>query len=294
MVWQPPTGANTTTSGGGFPIAAPSVLIPRDWQRNQDQAVPGLTVPTTSYDAMDLGGAQGHAPADKPVSMVDALQHLLELGQTDANGTQALQEDLIRAGYLNPSTRYGQFTPGSVGSGDSTYNAYAKLLNDAVVTGNSIYDILNHRISDPKNTTGQKNFAVYQSLTGQKPIEKTVNSTVTSLSTVGDAYKAAQDTYEQLLGRDPNKKEVAALHAALNAYEQAHPQHVSKDVTYDPSMGVGGYQEKNVTSSGGVSAGDTSMVAQHQVASQDSAELGQVQTDRLVQVFESMLGNKNG
>lgn len=285
-------------SGGDFPSAPPSIIIPREYQANSDLSVPGLENgfthdptlhPNGGHAAqLGLGGADVQAT---PTSMRDGLYNLLVLGQTDSNGTRSLQEQMIRAGYLNPDPRRGNFAPGSVASGDSTYNAYAKLLNDAIVTGQSIFDILAHRQSDKQNSTGQRYWNTYLGVTGQKATSKSYTSSNVNLSSAGDAYAVATNEYQRLLGRDPNKKEVAALHAALNAYEKAHPTVSSHTVVSDPTAGT---YDRGGTTSGGVSAGDREMVADSRISQTAGKELGQVQSDRLVQVFEQMLGGGNG
>lgn len=286
--------AGPGSQSGNFPTAAPAVLIPREFTHNQDLPVPGLASTSDYGNSEHNGAAAGAYQPEGAVSMSDALKNFLILGATDSNGTRSLQEQLIQAGYLNPDPKRGNFSPGQVASGDSSYNAYAKLVNDAIVTGQSIDSLLNKRINDPKNTTGQRYWKTYAALTGSQPMEKTYTSTATQYSTTGDAYSLAQDEYQKYLGRDANAHEVGALHAALNAYEKAHPTQTTKDVSYDPSMGYGGLNEKNVVQSGGSNAGDSRMVADNQIQGQDAKELGQVQSDRLVQVFEQMLGNGHG
>lgn len=287
---------NQTLGGGGdgsdFPTA-PAILVPRPYVANSDQNVPGLGGDGTyQYQQGGSATAAEHAQqADTPVSLRQSLQYLLTLGATDVNGTLGLQESMIKAGYLNPSDRRGSFTPGHVASGDSTYEAYARLANDAIVTGKSIYDLLDQRANDPGNKQGQRNFRLYQQQTGQVATTKTYTSRNVNLSTTGDAFNVAQNEYQKLLGRDPSKHEINALHAALNAYEQAHPTVSTHTVVSDPTAGI---SDRGGTTSGGVTAGDQQMLTDSRISQTAGKELGQVQTDRLVQVFEQMLGGGSG
>lgn len=78
-----------------------------------------------------------------------------------------------------------------------------------------------------------------------------------------DAKAAAEDAYSALLGRAPKGKEADAIHAALQAYAQAHPSIVKRTVHDD---GEGNVTAKTRTS-GGMSADAASQLVEDEVKS---------------------------
>lgn len=303
--WSPSYGSagpggtqavNVPGAGAGYGTTfatSATPYVPVEFSKNAHTMVPG-TGPDVAGDYGDTehngltGVPGGFLDASQQRTMQDALLFTLQQTQNDQQGTMVLQQQLIRAGYLNPKDR--TFNYGTMTQTDATYSALAHVFNDAAVTGTDYRDILGEKSADPNNKLGLTYWEKFQQLTGQAPINKTIHSKTTQLSTVGDAYALAKSEYESQLGRRANTAEVNALHAALNAYEQAHPAETTKDVTIDPSLGYGGYQEKNVKTTGGVTSGDQQMIADQQIAQQHGKELSQTQGTEVYNLFAKLIG----
>lgn len=286
-----PSSPGSNVSVGTQPVAV--AYVPYQFERNQGLNVPGLGHPAQILEPPNSHGLEmGITPhmeipgTGSEVTLQQGLLNLMLLGQSDQQGLSKVQQQLIKAGYLNPSDT--TFIPGSVSSGDATYYAYAKLLNDAVITGKSYNKILQQRINSPKNTTGQKWWETYQEKVGLKPITKQSTTVEAQLTDAPDAKAVAQNEFQNLLGRNVNDQEAQAFQGALNAYEQAHPTVRSSSATYDPQLG-GQVTNSNSTVSGGINQSGADQIAQSDILQNHGAEYAQAQGDQLYQLFSSML-----
>jgi hypothetical protein len=253
---------------------------------------PGLPVPPPHGIGIraGAGGDYGNAPTTSPVSFGAALNRLLQQGVNNPQATLQLQEQLIKAGYLNPDDT--SFVPGHVSAGDATTYAYANLLQDAVTTKTSYSHILHSRIDDPRNTTGQRFWQLFQkqqatAATGGVTT-KTYTSTATDFTSAPDAAAIAQSQYEDLLGRRPSPEEAQAFYGALHAYEAAHPSRTTATTQYDPTTGQSTVRDS--TTEDGITASGAAQLAQNDALTHHGKEVAMTQGDLITQLLASMLG----
>lgn len=192
-----------------------------------------------------------------------AEQHLYTLSQEEL---QALQQQLEDAGYLPSGNVTGLFN-------SDTIQAYGSLLQDVDLAND------NGQMLTPEQYLAQSVQRAKEDGTG---LAGTRTSSSVSLSSGQDAYQAAESAFQQLLGRDPKKKDVAALHGALNAYERAH---ATSTTTTTDAKG-----NSSSTTSGGTSSGYADTSAEDYATKHYGGEAAGVQIDRLASAFEQMLG----
>lgn len=101
---------------------------------------------------------------------------------------------------------------------------------------------------------------------------KTVKSTSTNLTSLADAGAIFQSAAQQLLGRDPTQKEIAAFQANLNAQERQNPVTTTTSTTTNAQ---GEAVSQQSTSSGGIGAAGSAKIAQD--ALKNNPEYAQVQ-----------------
>lgn len=101
---------------------------------------------------------------------------------------------------------------------------------------------------------------------------KTTKSTATNLTSLADAGAIFQQAAQQLLGRDPTAKEIAAFQGNLNAQERQNPTTTTTTTTTNAQ---GEATTQNSTSTGGISSAGASKIAQD--ALKNNPEYAQVQ-----------------
>ena len=273
-----PTVGTGTGGTGAFPTD-PMTELPSSYQAYAGATVPGLghkPHSTTQYgrggDVMRVSTTGGHT-----VTVAHALDTLLR--HDSSSKILDVQEQLIKAGFLNPSSSY--FTAGAVDSSDETYSAYARALVAAVDAHKNLRDVLNERINDPANTTGKDFWSKYQASQNAAASggTKQVTQTDTTVTNGQDARATAQSVYQSMPGRNVTNKEAQAFQGALDAYEQSHPR-TSTETT------SGGGASRSIETSGG---SNPSQLAEQQVIGQHGEEYAQTQADQVTQIFAHML-----
>lgn len=266
-------------------VSGASVYVPDEFKNNQAAAVPGLgtnpfEIAPPNSRALEMGiTPEMPIPGTSlSVSMTQGLQSLLT-HQTPKE-VKALQGLLVAAGYLNPKA--SSLTPGSVATGDATYEAYANVLNDAVVTGTPYLQLLQTAAKQNGATPGSTGTAA----TAGTPI--TPRSETTShveLTSAPDAAAIAKNQFESLLGRNVTTKESQAFYGALTAYEQANPA-----TTTDSVGGTSTNENVSETSSGGIGSGGAEELADNDILQHHGAEYAQAQGNQIYNLFSSLIG----
>jgi hypothetical protein len=242
----------------------------------QQSPFSGITIWNGDYNQIPLAGNEnpnvtGGATQNAPVKL--PLEELANKSLSSMSPAQMadLQQQLVQAGYL-PSTFNAS---GEVDL--DTAQAFGALLNDVHLYtdefGGGLITWQDYLAGKVQGADGEGN--------ANDPYAPHTSSTV-SVSTGQDAYGAAENVFQQMLGRDPDEKDVKALHAALNAYEQAHPR-----VTTSQTDRRG---NTTSTTSGGAGEGYGDALAEQRVTDNYGGEAAQVQIQRLAGVFEQMLG----
>lgn len=255
--------------------------------------VPGLgTPPQTGMvgvrragDGMAWQPPEGDISAGEPPSMSAALLKLLNQGTKNPTAVKTIQERLIKAGYLNPSD--STMSLGTVSYGDATYSAYARALEEAVITTKPLPSIL---AAGEKGTTGEAYWKAYKkqfNAAGQaQPTTRTTTDTSVNLTSAPDAQATAASEYEDLIGRAPTQAESAAYYAGLNAAEQANPSTNTTTTTY----GAGGNaRTESSVNSGGIGAGGADQIAQADIIQNHGKQYAQSQGDQIYNLFSSLI-----
>lgn len=288
-----------STPGGTAPTvagAAPSAVFPTesiiDIPGNNllaDHEVPGLSTPGHQVDVpgnsrmLQMGLTNPEMQGGGPLTFRKALYRLL--GNQNEDQVKALQERLIKAGYLDPTAQ--SFIPGQVGMDDETYSAYAAAMADSITKQENFDKLLRSRIKNPDNKTGQAYWNAYQQILSTGGTNTTATSTSVNLSDATQSRAAAQSQYESLLGRNLNDHEAAAFHSALNSYESANPNVTSQTDTHAAGSNV---STSSTTSSGGAS--DPEQFAEAYIMQNEPNEYAKTQGDQIYNLFASMLGGR--
>lgn len=287
--WAPPTTADQVSVGTTPASSNVSVYVPDEYKANENFEVPGLSTPDMGFGAppnsraLEMGLPPGTTvPGTGTQStLAQGLSNLLDLGNMDPNALEKVQAALTKAGYLD--AKDSSFTAGHVATGDATYDAFANVLNDAIVTGESYTEIL-------KNA-GKAGAAAVAAAAGGSTgggTAITPRSETTShveLTSAPDAAAIAKNQFESLLGRNVTTKESQAFYGALTAYEQANPA-----TTTDSVGGTSTNENVSETSSGGIGSGGAEELADNDILQHHGAEYAQAQGNQIYNLFSSLIG----
>lgn len=251
------TSFDTSTLGvPGAPMGGGSNL--QSTYNSQVPIAPG-SIPGTTYmpgDVAFVGGSHGNpgnditGTAGTGVTLATAMNRLIAIGQeADPADIQALQEKLVKAGYLDP-TKQG-FNLGAIsGTRDPTYTAYYQLLTGAIRTGTNWQSILDDRAN---RDAGKK---YEDALNAQKArqaksdaalLPHTTTTTTTNLSDPLTAQGLLTKYLTNDLGRAPTTEELGTFTGALTTAQQQAPTTTNAFVDpTDPSAPL-----KSSTSTGG-------------------------------------------
>lgn len=256
-----------------------------DWQDYKTAGQPGALTNVgappqpqvyTNTTSSDLAGnmnpnvtGSGLTPTGGDPSLTDVQAYADYIFRQLANDPQAttrLQNQLTRAGY---------FTGTASGLLDQdTTDAYFMLLAD-VYTANQAGTVITPEAYLQKKMQEAEESGLDPTGAG------TFTSTSVDLSAGQDAHAAAESAFQSLLGRNPRKKDVAALRGALNAYERAHATTTTRVVDAKGNS--------TSTTSGGAGTGYDGTMAEKYVTDNHGGEAAGMQITRLADVFSQML-----
>lgn len=235
-----PVGVFTQIAGGGNPSGKP----------------------TTGYYGMKYGPVATEDYGDRQVQHGSALptQNLKTIQQMifDYRGWDDAQKNKLRSTLGLMDRNVLTATDEQL---ENLWAGYAQRSADYLATGQTLtpWDLIS------------KDLAVHgaaASLAGTK----TQTSKATNLTSLADAGSIFQSAAQQLLGRDPTAKEIAAFQANLNAQERQNPTTTNMTTTTNEKGEVVSQQS---TTSGGISAAGSAKIAQD--ALKNNPEYGQVQ-----------------
>jgi hypothetical protein len=247
--------AVTPVGGGSSPSLAgisQQSISGEYWDPSKNQyitlrrLVPGMVDGTPS--PLDYGNAQYVQPPQ--ISIGDAMNNLLAMGDNaDPDAIIALQDRLIKAGYLDPSKKafnYGSIT----GTKDPTYSAYYNVLEAAIRTSTDYNAILTNRINRNAGAKFEKaldTVKARQAKADAALLPHTTTSTAVNLSDPLSAQALLTKTLSNELGRNPTTDEISQFTNALTTAQTQNPTTTSAYVDpTDPAAPV-----KSSTSTGG-------------------------------------------
>ena len=252
-------GAGATVMPGSVqdPAFGNPYVNPRGVARDQTSIVPGSGTPGRLLNRAEVEpGESPWKPGVGGQTAGEIFKSLLDAAETEPTKIMTSQMQLIKAGFLNPR-KAGSFTPGVINEGDETYNAFFKLIAVSETTGKDYNKVLMDRV---KKNPGARNYEFFvhnygANGDGVKAVQD-VTRTRTDVSSDMSAEGIVRAQYQQTLGRDPSKGEIAAFTAALQSAQRANP--TVNQSQYDPNTGG----DKTSSVSGGMDSAAVGAFAQ--------------------------------
>src|SRR5437899_344585 len=270
-----PPGTSSGGGGGGFGSGGGGGMGGQSPTQQRQQQQENSSV-NSAVNRVNSGG--GAAPAAGLAGVVGGTGGTVYLGPKYTPGTQDYYDNLRRhgqAGVSNLST---------VSAASGLYYQFDSKTKDKFLTQLGLAGVDVTRLSDSNLAdlwgnyvkqaasyygAGKTNISPWDILAKDRmqrestqaaamtPRTVTQTQTAYDLSTRADAQAIFYQAAQQLLGRDPTKKEVSSFQTSLNAYEKANPTVATTTSSYKGSE----LQSQTTTTKGGVKEGTRQQMA---------------------------------
>lgn len=255
-----------------------------------------------SEDAKGLGAL---AAIVKPgLSVGQVLTSLLY--NQDSGTIQAIQRELVAAGYLDPmhtnNLQIGAIN-GAVSGGDPTLQALANMLEASNNHKQPLQQIL---AVGQKSRQGQDFANLWDSIVSGKPFSVSGQQTQISSpdSLAGTLRKAAtgegfgQGVLGGGAGRNPTQAESTNFAVAAQQYQMEHPTQVTTQYEPQPGLGISGFTrfplQKSQTSVGGADQAAMDQFTYNWVLQNMGSDVAAQGAGNILSAFNQLLGLSNG
>lgn len=243
--------------------------------------------------------------APNGATMQQAIGGLYNLAENNPQDLMALQQVLIKAGFLDPQKATGTtgFTYGGIGKGDVTVQALTAAITSSIQGKETLNQLLAQRLQDPHNTEGQKYWSLFQTIQGNTPITTHgQNLNISSPAALADQVRTAAhgagepggSTLSGMAGQDPNAQQTQQFVAAAQQFQRENPAQVTTQYELGPTGTMRYPMEKGQTVVGGADQAAMDQFTHNWLVQNMGSQVAATGAANLLSAFNQLLGLGQG